>query len=71
MSKKNFKDIVDTLDTLYQDCKHDLSKAKEFAMPITDQLQLSFEVNLLNSVVSKLKRIQENENSLVFNNIKK
>jgi hypothetical protein len=71
MSKKNFKDIVDTVETLCQDCRYDLSNATYFDMPITDQLQLSFEVNLLNSALSKLKRIQENENSLVFNNIKR
>lgn len=71
MSKKNFKDIVDILENLFQDCKYDLLQAKDYDMSMTDQLQLSFEVNLLNSALSKLKRIQENENSLVFNNIKR
>jgi len=71
MSKPNFKEIVDTLDTLFQDCRYDLSQANYYDMSTSEQLELSFEVNLLNSVVSKLKRIQENENSLVFNNIKK
>lgn len=69
MSKKiKFTEIIETLEELFDNCKCDY---KSDWIDKEEKDSMIYDMNLLNQSVSYLKRIKENNNKRIFNNIEK
>ena len=67
MKKISFEEIIDTLESIKSNCRSDVNS--EWIEP-KEKCDTVIDINILNSIISHMKRIGENPKSRVFEYIK-